>query len=123
MAWGTLKMIVTAWTFALSSLETGRLVGLAVLCFEARYASVALVGAEHLERRHASPRAWKDIGQELAFGIPPGPLPRSSAIGRLLTGGAASIVLQYLNTRPVDAVAPADVVGTLDTLLKGQRIA
>jgi integrase len=111
-----------AWTFGLSSLETGRLVGLALLCFEARYASVALAGAEQLERRHASPRAWKDIGQELAFGTPPGPLPRSSAICQLCTGGAASIVLQYLNARPLDPVAPGEVARTLDALLRGQRI-
>ena len=114
---------MTAWTFALSSLETGGPVGLALLCVEARYASVALVGAEHLDRRHASPKAWKNIGQELALGVPRGPVPRTSAVAGLLTNGSAGTVLQYLNALPINPVEPADVAGTLDALLRRQRIA
>jgi len=47
-----------AMTFALSDLAIGRGLGHELICADARYASVAWIGADRLDRRFFDPAAW-----------------------------------------------------------------
>lgn len=109
---------MTAFAFAIRRLETGQLVGQAVLCAEARYCSVLWRGARRPDRRFAAVDAWKAILAQLGEQLAPGPLDRDSAIQQLLCGRdrAAGLVVQYLWQEPIDK-APADVPLELDQRL------
>jgi hypothetical protein len=48
-----------ALTFALSQLDTGRGLGHALICADARYASIAWLGAERLDRRFVELGDWR----------------------------------------------------------------
>lgn len=110
---------MTAYTFTIRTLETGQLVGQAVLCAEARYCSVLWRGATRPDRRFAAIETWKAVLAQLADRLEPGPLPASSPIAQLLSGPqrAGGHVVQYLWAEPVDA-APADVPLELDQRLQ-----
>jgi hypothetical protein len=49
-----------ALAFSLSDLETGRLLAHALVCHEARYATIAHATGP-LEGRHASPQHWQQV--------------------------------------------------------------
>lgn len=71
-----------AFSFALSDLE-GRLLGFALVCADARYASVVALGGNRFDRRHALPADWQAIEADLGR-MPTSPLDRSSTVVRLL---------------------------------------
>jgi hypothetical protein len=48
-------MPLSAITFAIRDLATSRRLALALICPEARYASIAWRGAERLDRRYGTP--------------------------------------------------------------------
>ena len=48
-------MMFRAFSFTLKDFKTGQLLGLALVCPEARYASVLDVGTNRFDRRHALP--------------------------------------------------------------------
>ena len=108
---------MTALTLTIRTIETGQLVGQAVLCAEARYCSVLWRGALRPDRRFATPATWKAILSQVAEQLDPGPL--DSAIVQLLAGRdrASAYSVQYLWQEPVDQ-APADVVLELDQRLQ-----
>jgi hypothetical protein len=110
---------VTACTFTIRTLETGQLIGQAVLCAEARYCSVLWRGATRPDRRFAGIDVWKAILAQLADKLEPGPLPASSPISQLISGRdrAGGHVVQYLWQEPVDA-EPMDVPQQLDLRLQ-----
>jgi|SRR5579862_1172908 len=110
-------MPIHAVTFALTSLETGRLVGFAAVCAEARYASVAWHGANRLERRHAAPAAWKAVEQEFALGLAAGPIERATVLANLVAGGRPDIVMQYVSVESVEVASPGEVANVLDAFL------
>jgi hypothetical protein len=111
---------VTAVLFAIMHLETGRQAGTALVCPDARYASVQWVGADRLDRRLASPALWQGVIVETMPGFDAGPLERGSAIARLLVD-RSDLVVQYVWARPLEDVAPASVAAMLDALLLGAR--
>jgi hypothetical protein len=111
-----------AITFAISDLATGRRLALAVVCPEARYASIAWPGAERLDRRHATPRHWKQIELDLQLGLPSGPLDATSWMVDVLLDAnrRRSLVVQYVSVLPVEVVRAETASTVLDALLRSQ---
>jgi hypothetical protein len=111
-------MFIRAAVFILISLETGSLAGFAVVCVEARYASVAWHGADRLEQRHATVEMWKELAQEFGLGLPSGPIEKGTVLARLITGGRSGIAVQYLSVDPVEVASPGGVADALDAFLR-----
>ena len=91
------------FTFTLTDFETGRLLGLALACPEARYASVLAVGSDRFERRHALPSHWKELEVDLTR-LQASPLDRSSTIVRPLldVDGRSNVIVRPLTGVPAD---------------------
>jgi len=113
-------MALEAITFTLNALETGRRLGSAVVCPGDRYASVWWQGTPRADRRHASPKAWRDIEGELFVGLPPGPLESRSTFAEVLIppDRRKSITLQYVARVPVAAEPILELADRLDRLLR-----
>lgn len=105
-----------AMLFVLTSIETGKLVGRALVVPEARYASIAWAGAERLDRRYAMPTGWLAVEAELVDGVPPGPLARTTAIARLL-GFESDTIAQYLSAEDLEVGQHGVSVQELDARL------
>lgn len=106
---------VVGLSFVLQDLETGRIVGHALVCAEARYASVLDHREFRIERTPASPFQWLCVEEQLGRRIPGGPLHRASAIVGLLVDEPrrASVTVEHLMSTPLDI--PADTAAeTLD---------
>ena len=112
-------MTFDALAFAITTRE-GDTLGLAVICPEARYASVQLAGVKRLIRREASPAQWMEIEQLVASGVDSGPM-TAGVFHAVLTGGDEDKVVAYLNSVPVDA-EPLATVDALDSYLRNQPI-
>lgn len=114
-------MMFRAFSFTLTDFETGELLGLALVCPEARYASVLAVGADRFDRRHALPTQWKEIEVDLGR-LPTSPLDRPSTLVRLLldVDRRSNVVIQPLTGLPSDG-EPGHSAQLLDALLKGMR--
>ncbi len=113
-------MTYTVWNFAISDLvNKGRLAGIAGICLDARYCSVAWVGSDRLDRGH--PGTWKALQEQIGHGFSPEPLPRHSAIYGVLTGdGAGAVSVRYLSRQPVTIEHPHQVAQALDQLVRSQ---
>jgi len=108
---------MTAVLLSIAQLETGRTVGMALICPEARYASVMWHGAPRIDRRMASPAIWRAVIAELTPGLDAGPLARESAIVRLIADDASPFAIQCVWSRPLEEVAPASTAAQLDHIL------
>src|SRR5260221_12325471 len=113
-------MTARAVTFAVSDLATGRGLGLALVCPEGRYASVAWRGADWLDRRHAPLTLWKEIELVIGVGVPPGPLESTSAFVVVLLdpGRRRSVMVQYVNAIPMELSRSDSAAIDLDALLR-----
>jgi hypothetical protein len=60
-------MTHSAITFAIRDQEA-RPIGVAVVCISARYISVLCRGVAAIDRKHATPKQWKQIGAEVSAG-------------------------------------------------------
>jgi hypothetical protein len=111
---------VTAFVFTIRTLETGRLVGQAVICPAVRYASVQWRGALRPDRRLAPLEQWLAIDDQVADKFEGGPLTHASAIPRLLLGDRGpGYVVQYFVQEPLpetDPVSP-ELLRLLDARL------
>lgn len=85
-----------ARVFELISLETGTVLGRAVLCPSARYAAVALPRTAGLIRRFIASQQWVAVEAELSVALPGRPMEATSTIARVLTDGNAFVVVRYL---------------------------
>ena len=112
-------MTLNAFTFSLSTREADTL-GLAVICPDARYASVQLAGVKRLIRRHASPDQWIEIERLIAAGLDTDRT-TSGVFHDVLAGGDEDKVVAYLRSIPVDAL-PTTTVEALDSYLKNHPI-
>jgi hypothetical protein len=109
---------VTGVSFILRALDSGAVVGAAVLCTEARYCSVLLRGADRLDRRFLPPAAWQALERELRDTLEAGPLPAVSAIAEaLVPGRTKDITVQYVAGIQIDA-PPSAVREELDKQLQ-----
>jgi len=99
----------------LRSKLSGDLEGVALVCFDARYASVRWRGADRLERRHAPAAMWKALE----------PVLRSLAIGEAAPAELEAFVAQerQLMARCSNVHAlragPPTIAAELDALLMG----
>jgi hypothetical protein len=84
-----------AYTFTLTTREADTL-GLAVLCPEARYASVQLAGVKRLLRRHPSPTQWKEIERLIAERLQTKPM-ATGVFHEVLAGGDEDKRVAYLH--------------------------
>lgn len=111
--------LMTAVTYVITALETGRRLGHALVCVEARYASVRWSGDTRLDRRFGAPATWRSVAAEQAPGFDAGPLSADSGVVQLLIddGRRRSVAVQYVSAVPITA-APEDVVGQLDRQLR-----
>ena len=112
-------MTFRAYTFTLTDLETSELLGLALVCPEARYASVLAVGGERFDRRHALPSHWRELEIDLTR-LSTGRLDRSSTVVQLLldVDRRANVIVQPLTGMPTDG-EPERSAQLLDALLRG----
>ena len=110
---------VLAFTFTLKDFETGQLLGLALVCPTAQYASVLATGGTRFDRRHALPSQWKELEADLPR-LQTSPLDRSSTIVQLLldVDRRSNVVVQALTGIPTDG-EPERSAQLLDSLLKG----
>ena len=67
---------MTAVTFTIRTRERGQLVGQAVLCVQARYASVMRSISPYPDRKFATIEQWKAIERELDDTLPSTPAER-----------------------------------------------
>jgi hypothetical protein len=112
-------MTFRAFSFTLTDFESGELLGLGLVCPEARYASVLPIGADRFDRRHALPSHWKELEMDLAR-LQASALDRSSTIVRLLldVDRRGNVVVQPVTGMPADG-EPERSAQLLDALLKG----
>jgi len=105
---------MTATAFNLYKLGTGDIVGVALMCPEARYCSVRGRVGDRLDRRFVTPRDWRAIETELAT-LPSGSLSSQSTIVRVLAG--RDLDVRCLTSKDVEAL-PIDFVTVLDAKLQ-----
>ena len=105
----------------LKHLETGRPLGFALVCAEARYATVSWSGAARFDRRFATASEWLSAMHELQH-FEPAPLAANSVLASLLVPGRTrTVTVQYLYALPIEA-EPSKVVDALDALLKASAV-
>jgi len=109
-------MTHTATVFVLTSTGTGQAVAFGLVCPEARYCGVLVRGADRVDRRFATPTDWQALEREIREGLPPTPLGRQTACGRLLAGDAA-VTVQWMWAKLVDVGEPGQTAQALDALL------
>lgn len=113
---------MTARLFAITrSPESGVVLAFALLCPEARYASVRWTREPRLERRHGA--AWPAVTADLEIGWPKGIVAPGSATARaLLRDDVAGYHLQAVTEHQVPLTDPANVAKFLDVLLWNQPL-
>jgi len=107
----------TAHTISVVDGHTAGLRGSGLICSEARYISILWHGASRIERGFATPALWKDIEQQIAAGLPTGPLDVTTPIARMFREYGAQQV-QWRSTSPVDAERPDQISDALDQHLR-----
>ena len=112
-------MTLDALTFLIATREDDTL-GLAVICPDARYASVQLAGVKRVIRRHPSPAQWKEIERWIASGVDTRPM-TSGVFHEVLAGGDEGTVVAYQHSIPVDG-EPLTMVEALDSYLRNLPI-
>ena len=108
-------MSLSATTFAITSVEDERLLGFALVCVDARYASVQWAGMDRLDRVHVMPADWQAIGRESEAGLPPGPIPTDGALYMTLAGERAGyVIVRWISVEPVAPDRPEGAAEALD---------
>lgn len=102
--------------------EAGRVVGLGLVCAEARYCSVRWAGADRLDRCHLAANDWPLVGAIFKDGMSTRPLEASNVIAATLTAGRPGVAVQWLARLPVEAAEPSTVSANLDRLLRSQAL-
>lgn len=91
--------------------------GTAVVCLEARYASVLWPGADRIDRRFGTPGTWRDVIAQLAHVAVGAKIERSSAVAQLLAGDEARSVEMTCVDLLTIQVAPGCLAPSLDEIL------
>lgn len=110
---------MTAYTFTIRLRETSTVAGQALICAEARYASVQWQGQPRADRRFLEPHDWKAIQLELDKGLPSAPLDAESVIAGVLMHYSIRprYLIHSLAQEPFDET-PDRVVLALDQRLR-----
>jgi len=111
-------MTVPAFTFVLSDLKSGRSLAQALIVPACRYASVAWLSADCLDRRFSPLDDWKLLDRAVKDGLPLTPFQPDHVISRVLLpeDRQSWIVVQYVAQLPID-ITPTDMFGQLDAEL------
>jgi hypothetical protein len=109
------------WTFGLTQLETGGLLGHALICPDIHFAGVFWAGTNRVQHLVATPPVWSGIRREIAFGFDFGPLHPDSVIARFVVSSQSpATTVQLLHSEPVEVQRPEDAAATLDAALRSQ---
>ena len=111
-----LRLFMLVHVFALESPGTGRPVGAVMLAPDARYASLATGSHTAIVRRFATPSQWAEVLEETSR-LVVGPLPRESAISRLVIR-KSELRVAFRESRELDIDRPELVVPRLDAVLR-----
>jgi hypothetical protein len=116
---------VQTFHFALTRRDTGRLVGHALLCPDARFATVLWAGADRLDRRHATPHMWKQVIGDLEIGWEKWVVAGDCSTARFLLDpdARAVVALQLISQPPIDGTTPGEIAAALDRYLAAQLLA
>lgn len=109
------KVETTAAVMPLKSKADGEVEGIAVVCFDARYAAVQWRGAARLDRRHAPAAQWRQLGVLMATLAPGEDVP--AELADWLRAGQA-VTVHCTTVHPI-AAAPFAVTAALDDLFVG----
>jgi hypothetical protein len=95
-------------TFVLFDLATGD-GRFALICQEARYASIASPGVHGLERRLVTRAAWREFEAEVTRGLDPGPLAMEHIVSRILIDERQRMTttVDYVSSQPLEFDAPS----------------
>jgi hypothetical protein len=114
----------TAWSFVLTSLQSGRQLAFGLICPDARFVGRLLcargVGEMAVEHGQLTPAAWQDLLHELSLGVSPAPVARTSAIHQALAGAADGLTIQYVSHQLIALAQPHEVTAGLDRFLTRQ---
>jgi hypothetical protein len=111
---------MTAIILRLFRVETGQPTGWALVCPDARYASVMLHEAAVITRRYADPPKWREMAHEMRIGMHPGPLAATSAIVRLIAESRSRwIAVHWVAAFQIEA-DPLELTAALDAKLREQ---
>ena len=117
-------MISPAWTFVVTSLDTGRSLALGLICPDAEFVGLSSCASETKapvpEHRQLTPDAWRDLRHELSLGLSSTPVARASAIHQALAGDANALTIQYLSNQLIALAPPDEVAAVLDRFLVRQ---
>ena len=110
---------MTAISFVLSDLETGRGLAHALICPDARYASIAWIGAERLDRRHVTGADWRLLELAIREKLPPTPLKSTHIVSRILLpeDRRSGIMVQYVAQVPMEIPSSRQTAEHLDMTL------
>lgn len=109
-----------AVTFVLSDSQTGRVLGHALICSKARYASIAWLGSNDIDRRFANVADWQLFEFELLQQFPPTPFKSADMVARILLpeDRRRTVSIQYVERLPVAAPHVNDAPTVLDGTLR-----
>lgn len=96
------------------------MVGQALVCVEARYASIRWKGAPRLDRRFVDAARWRPIERELRDGWTKGLVSPDSVVFVALLAERRSLQLQFMTSPPIEA-EPLTASAVLDGYLNVQR--
>jgi hypothetical protein len=115
-------MPLRAITFAITDLALGRRLALALICPEARYASIACRGAERLDRRCGTPGSGSRLKWTCRSDCRRLPLESTSwTVDVLLDANRRrGLVVQHMSVLPIEVERVEMAVTKLDTLLRSQ---
>jgi hypothetical protein len=98
--------------------ETRQLLGVALVCPEARYASVRWMD-DRIERRHLTGSTWSGVEADLEEGFDLGPVSKARPVARVLSGSRGAVLdVEYLRHRAVHVATNGVVADVLDKILK-----
>lgn len=96
-------------------------VGNALICPEARYASLMLVGASRSERVFATPWQWSELEIVLGARLSQAPLPPAHIVPSVLLGANdRGLVCWHPEVCEVPVTSPALAAALLDEMLSSQ---
>ncbi len=108
----------SALVFALRRAGDGERAGRAVVCADARYVSVALVGESRLGRRFATVSEWQAIEAEIATLSAGATLPSDSTTARVVAADLGTALVLRLERAEAIEATPGELVGALDGLAR-----
>jgi hypothetical protein len=114
---------VTTYHFTITRLDTGQLIGHALLCPAHYYVGVQWAGRPSVETSITTPARWQSIDADLLLGWEKGLVSATSATALTVAGTRRSDVLLRLVGQPHISERPgANAIGGFEAYLEAQAI-